>query len=176
MLATLTLVANMVVSAQGNNPKPGPVFNNIGAVYDVSDADFIPEISTKLSAIFDIDRKQDDLSKQNPLISSLHRYYNMHVRKGIPKENIRLAFVLHGGSSKDALSDKAYQKRFGVKNPNGKLIESLSKEGVQMFICGQSAAYAGFDKSELRSEVKLALSAMTVITVYQMDGYSLIKF
>ncbi len=167
---------SLLVFSQENKPKPGPVFQEMGAVFDVPNADFIPDSSLMLKAIFDIDRQQKDASQPNPLINSLHRYYNMHARAGVAPQNIQLAFVLHGGSTKDALSDEAYQERYGTSNPNRDLIKALAKRGVKMFICGQSAAYAGYQKNELMPEIQLALSAMSVLTVYQMDGYAMIKF
>lgn len=100
----------------------------------------------------------------------------MHVRNGVKESNISLAFVLHGDSTKDALKNEAYKKRYGINNPNTQLIKTLSEHGVDMFICGQSAAYSGISKSEIMPEIKLALSAMTVLTIYQSEGYSLIKF
>ena len=100
----------------------------------------------------------------------------MHVQRGIPLENIHLAFVVHGASGKDALSNEAYKKRYGVDNPNTAHIKALAEKGVHMYICGQSATHAGFIKSELMPEVEMALSAMTVLTVYQANDYSLIRF
>ena len=154
----------------------GPVFESIGAVYDVPEADFVPDSTQVLKAIFDIERWQDDPTEVNPLINSLARYINMHVQKGIPLKNIHLSFVLHGVSGKDALSDEAYKKRYGVNNPNSAHIKALAEKEVHMFICGQSATYAGYKKSELMPEIKMALSAMTVLTIYQANGYSLIRF
>ncbi|MDO7174123.1 DsrE family protein [Mariniflexile sp. AS56] len=157
-------------------PEYGPVFDQIGATFNIKDADFTPDSTSVLKAIFDIDYMPKDSLASNPLISSLHRYLNMHVKSGVKESNISLAFVLHGDSTKDALSDAAYMKKYGIKNPNTYLIKTLSEHGVAMFICGQSAAYSGISKSELLPEIKLALSAMTVLTIYQSEGYSLIKF
>jgi len=174
----VALIMLQVFFTFGQEPKPetGPVFMNIGAVYSIDNIDFLPDTSLHLKAIFDIDRKHNDPSEINSIISSLHRYYNMHVRYGIPKENIHLALVLHGGSTKDALSSKVYKDKFQVDNPNKNLIKSLSNLGVEVFICGQSMMYSGYKKEDLLPEVKVSLSAMTVLTVYQMDNYALIKF
>ena len=161
---------------QNSESYPGPVFSDMGPVFDVDDADYVPDKTQVMKAIFDIERLQEDPAIPNPLITSLHRYYNMHVRKGIPEENIHLAFVVHGSSSKDILTNEAYKKRHGVNNPNLPYIEALSKKGVDMFICGQSANYEKIRKEEILSEVKLALSAMTVLTTYQMEGYGMIRF
>ena len=165
-----------ICHAQVSESSFGPVFKSMGPVYDVDDADFIPDSDQVLKTIFDIERLQKDPMEVNPLISSLHRFVNMHVRKGIPLENIHLAFVLHGASSKDALSNEAYHKRYGVDNPNIEYIKALEEIGVHMYICGQSASYAGYEKDNLLPEVKMALSAMTVLTTYQMDGYAMIRF
>jgi len=161
---------------QSNEPTTGPVFNDVGAVFSLENLDFQLDSSQHLKAIFDIDRKQNDPAKHNSIISSLHRYYNMHVRSGVPKENIHLALVLHGSSTKDALSSSVYKEKFNVDNPNEELIKSLSDIGVEVFICGQSMSYKGYSKPDLLPQVKVALSAMTVLTVFQMNNYALIKF
>ena len=155
---------------------PGPVFDQMGAVYDVTDADYAPSEGTTLKAIFDIDRKVDDPSRSNPLITSLHRFYNMHVRNGVDEDDIHLAFVVHGASTDHVLNDEAHRERYGVDNPNSNFIKALGEKGVKMYICGQSASYRGIRKEDLLPEVSLALSAMTVLTTFQMDGYGMIKF
>ncbi|WP_405609922.1 DsrE family protein [Polaribacter sp. Asnod1-A03] len=177
-LLFLILILTQVTLSHGqkNKPTTGPVFDTIGAVFSIDNLDFIPDPSQELKAIFDVDRKQTNPSKINSIISSLHRYYNMHVRYGTPKNKIRLALVLHGSSTKDALSSSVYKEKFKVDNPNKQLIKSLSDVGVEVFLCGQSMSYSGYNKADLLPEVKVALSAMSVLTVYQMKNYSLIKF
>lgn len=161
---------------QITKPVYGPVFDEIGATFDIENADFVPDSTSILKAIFDIDYLPKDSLSSNFLISSLHRYLNMHVKNGVKESNISLAFVLHGASTKDALTNEAYERKYGIKNPNINLIKTLSEHGVEMYICGQSAAYASISKSEILTEIKLALSAMSVLTIYQSEGYSLIKF
>lgn len=174
----LALFLMQVTSVFGQDIEPttGPVFNDIGAVYSIDSLDFQLDTSQHLKAIFDVDRKQTDPGKHNSIISSLHRYYNMHVRYGVPKDKIHLALVLHGSSTKDALSSSVYKEKFNVDNPNKDLIKSLSDIGVEVFICGQSMSYKGYSKEDLLPQVKVALSAMTVLTVFQMNNYALIKF
>lgn len=171
----LSLFYNTCVG-QIEKPEYGPVFEKIGATYDIKTADFVPDSTAVLKAIFDIDYMPKDSLASNSLISSLHRYLNMHVKNGVKKSNISLAFVLHGDSTKDALTDEAYKKKYGIKNPNTNLIKTLSEHRVAMYICGQSAANSGISKSDILPEIKLSLSAMTVLTIYQSEGYSLIKF
>lgn len=162
--------------AQEKYSVSGPVFEDMGGTYDLPYFDFVPDSSQVLKAIFDIERLQEDPNEVNPIITSLHRYINMHVRKGIPLKNIHLAFVLHGVSSKDALTNEAYKSKYGVENPNIKYIQALNEIGVHLYICGQSATWIGYKEEDIMPEVKIALSAMTVLTVYQMNGYAMIRF
>lgn len=178
LLLCLTLFIAPSISSFGQTIKSttGPVFDDLGPVYSIDNDDFPLDVSQQFKAIFDVERKQTDPSEQNSIISSLHRYYNMHVRSGVPVENIHLAFVLHGGSTKDALSSAAYKEKYKVDNPNKELIETLSEMGVGIYICGQSMSSRGYKKEDLLPQVKVGLSAMTVLTVYQMNNYAMIKF
>ncbi|WP_434036175.1 DsrE family protein [Formosa sp. 4Alg 33] len=172
----LFLTQAHITYSQKIKPTTGPVFDSVGAVFTVNDLDFVPDASQELKAIFDIDNKQADASIPNRVISSMHRYYNMHVRAGIPQDQIHLALVLHGGAVKDALASAVYKEKYNVDNPNVDLIKSLSAIGVDVFLCGQSMTSGGYNKADLLPEVKVGLSAMSVLTVYQMNNYALIKF
>jgi len=174
----LAIILVYVIPSFGQNVKSstGPVFDDYGPVYSIDNVDFPLDSTQQYKAVFDVDRDQADPSQHNAIISSLHRYYNMHVRSGIPKENIHLAFVVHGGSTKDVLSSEAYKAKYNVENPNRELIKTLSEMGVGIYICGQSMMSRGYNKEDLLPEVKVGLSAMTVLTVYQRNNYGLIKF
>ena len=84
--------------------------------------------------------------------------------------------VIHGKATRELLTDVAFQKRFGMDNPNRALVEALIAADVEVILCGQSAAFGGYDKSELLPGVKLALSAMTALVGLQNQGYRLIAF
>jgi intracellular sulfur oxidation DsrE/DsrF family protein len=75
---------------------------------------------------------------------------------------------------KGALSDAAYESRYQTNNPNRDLIQKLDAAGVRFYACGQSMHFRGFERNELISPVKVGLSAMTMLTVLQADGYSLL--
>jgi intracellular sulfur oxidation DsrE/DsrF family protein len=100
----------------------------------------------------------------------------MHARAGFPKNKVHAALVLHGAASEAALSAEAYRDRHGAPNPNLQLLSELRAAGVQIFLCGQSAAHRGIAHDDLSADVDLALSAMTVLVQLQSSGYSLIAF
>jgi intracellular sulfur oxidation DsrE/DsrF family protein len=104
----------------------------------------------------------------NKNLVSVARYLNMHARNGVPVEHLQLAIVVHGPAVKNLLHTDG--------NPNLELIALLQDAGVSIYVCGQSMAFGGFAKSELANGVKIALSAMTMLTTLQSDGYALLPW
>lgn len=45
----------------------------------------------------------------------------------------QMAIILHGGATKEALSDEQYRERFGKANPNRKLMAQLRAVGVEIW-------------------------------------------
>ena len=97
-------------------------------------------------------------------------------RNGVSAENIHLALVVHGKAGFDLLKSRLYQEKFNSTNANSALLQDLMKNQVQIYLCGQSAAYYDIDKPLLEPGVKMALSAMTAHAVLNSKGYSLNPF
>jgi len=64
----------------------------------------------------------------------------------------------------------------GAENANAALIKELTENGVEIYLCGQSAAYYGVEKEDLLPNVKMALSAMTAHAILQQKGYTVNPF
>ncbi|MGC1516561.1 MAG: DsrE family protein, partial [Maribacter sp.] len=86
------------------------------------------------------------------------------------------AIVVHNAASKDMVNSTVYNEKFGVDNPNEKLLNALMDAGAAVIFCGQSSASRGFPKEDVLEGVQLSLSAMTALIQLQDDGYRLIKF
>ena len=151
----------------------GPVIEEYGPVVDV-EADYGFKENFTYRAVMDISESPDSDSALNRSIESAARFLNMHARAGIKTENMKLAMVLHGAATKDALSNQAYRSRFDASNPNNGLLEALKAAGVDIYLCGQSAGFSGYRPDELHESVTLSTSAMTVLTRLQAEGYSLL--
>ncbi len=154
----------------------GPIIEQFGVVHKIHEADFPLDPQQTYKAVFDIASTPDDPSKINPQLNTLARFLNMHAQAGVPAENLAVACAIHNLASKDALSNEAYQKRYGMDNPNLPLLKALEKAGAKIYICGQSIHSRKIDRKELAGPVKLALSAMTVLISMQNEGYRLISF
>ncbi|MGX1930007.1 DsrE family protein [Flagellimonas sp. 2504JD4-2] len=166
-------LTNSIVS---QTPKAGPVVNEFGKVYKIDNPDFKVHPDREYKAVIDVTGKPDSHDSRNPLIETAARFLNMHAQSGVPAKQLKVALVVHGGASKDVISNKAYNDRYGKDNPNTALIKSLLQIDVPVIICGQSATYHGIDRSDLIEGVQLSLSAMTALVHLQDEGYQLIKF
>ena len=91
----------------------------------------------------------------------------------VPTTNIEIVVALHGGATKLALSDNAFQKLFQQNNPNTQLMEQLANNKVRFMVCSQAMVGRKYPLDELHPRVEAALSALTVVANYQMQGFIL---
>jgi len=157
-------------------PQTGPVIKDYGPVYDVPGGSWNLEKDTHYKVSMDVSATGESSGNLNRHIESAARFLNLHARNGIDPKNIEFAIVVHGPAGKDMLKDSAYESRFDGPNPNTALLAALHNAGVEIYLCGQTAAHRGFAAEELNPAVSLALSAMTAHVRLQSEGYTLIPF
>ncbi|MGB2513935.1 MAG: DsrE family protein [Flavobacteriaceae bacterium] len=97
----------------------------------------------------------------------------MHIAQ-VPQEQVKIVVALHGEATFDALSQEAYFKKYNKPNPNLDLIEKLAAKGVSLYVCSQAMAARSIKTEALHPYVTPALSALSVLTNYQIKGYHLI--
>lgn len=171
----LLLLISTICNSQ--EPEPGKVIPEYGKTYTIESPEFTTDTSSVLKVVFDVDRSFD-ATKPNALIETAARFLNMHEKAGVDPENMKIALVLHGKSVNDVLLDEEYISKNpeSSKNPNLPLIEALSKQGVEIILCGQSATHYQVSRENASEHVKFALSAMTALVQLQNNAYQLIKF
>tara|TARA_R100001369_G_scaffold22674_1_gene41283 strand:- start:39973 stop:40473 length:501 start_codon:yes stop_codon:yes gene_type:complete len=158
-------------------PVAGNVIKDFGRTYKVEDPDFKTDTTQIFKAVFDIAKTSEDPSKPNPLLETAARFLNMHQMAGVPSKNIIVALVIHGSASQDILNDQVYSERVSVAtNPNTLLLTELANHGVEIILCGQTAAHRKITINEAHPNTKIALSAMTALVQLQNQGYQLINF
>ena len=96
-----------------------------------------------------------------------------HAHRSLGQQPLSIDLFRHA-AVKTALTKDAYNRRYNSDNPNLELLNRLHDAGVRFYICGQSMAFGGVKKDELAMPVQVALSAMTMLTVLQNDGYALL--
>jgi intracellular sulfur oxidation DsrE/DsrF family protein len=111
----------------------------------------------------------------HPAIDKLNRFVNIYAGAGSQPADVEIVAVLHDAATLVGLSDAAYERQFGVaKNPNLEVLRRLRKNGVTVFVCGQSLVSKGAQPREVDSSVTVAVSALTSLVNLQADGYAYI--
>ena len=149
-----------------------PIVDGIGGVLPRPQAAEQPRAGAKV--VFDVtnDTKSADINKG---LDRVARLLNLYGSAGLKASDVKIALVLHGESTKAALSDSSYKTRFEVeKNPNLPLIKKLQELGVEIYVCGQALNYKNFEDSEVADQIPIASAALTVVTNKQADGFSYI--
>lgn len=169
----LMIMQTSSAQAQLSTFKDGPLIKSYGRHASVENINL--PASTKLKVAFDVAAAAEP-GKINRRFDSLARFLNMHVAAGLSPENIELALVVHGKGAFDLLDDPTYEKLNNQNNLNKALLNELIKNGVKVYLCGQTAKAYEISESQLVSGAKLHLSAMTAHAVLQQQGYTVNPF
>lgn len=176
IVITFLLISFLGLNAQTTKPKTGPIIDDYGPAFGIKKADLKLEKGKEYKVIFDVFTDKSKEGKINPLIETVARYLNMHAQQGIKLKNMKVVVILHGGATRSALSNKAYEDKYGIKNPNSLIIKELEKADVAFYVCGQSLLFNKFDIEDVSEHVKISLSALTALVEYQSNGYQIINF
>jgi intracellular sulfur oxidation DsrE/DsrF family protein len=175
-LLALSLLIAPRIEAQGA-PIPGmqssgPVIQSTGMSIKVDDPTFDVSKDFVFKSVFVINAGGGDSVKVNEQLTTVARFYNVHVRHGYPEERVQAAAVVHGNGWPALLTDSAFAARFGGKpNPSRRLVEELLQHKAILVLCGQTAGSRGIRREELLPGVQVAISAMTAMNVLQARGY-----
>lgn len=154
----------------------GAIIKDFGEFFTIENPDIKTDTSASFKVIFDVSKTSEDKSVPNKYIVTAARFLNMHDDAGVKKEQLKVAMTIHASAWQDVLNNKEYKEKFGVDNPNLKLIEALDSAGVDIILCGQTAIFRGLNKENVIPSVKFALSAMTALIQYQKNGYIYMRF
>jgi intracellular sulfur oxidation DsrE/DsrF family protein len=136
----------------------------------------MPDKAQTLRAIFEATRAPEKPTELAPAINNLGSELNLLAAVGVPEANRKFAVVFHGPALAAILDEAHYRARFGVSNPNLKVLAELRKRGVELFVCGQNLASDKIDPKTLSPDVQVASDALIVLMTYQNRGYAVLSF
>jgi intracellular sulfur oxidation DsrE/DsrF family protein len=145
-------------------------------VVPVNDADEIPDPSIQYKLLFEIiiGNKSTEAKDINHGLTEVCRIINLHAASGIPVKNILPIILVHGKALFSFYTNTNYQKKYKVDNPNIAVVEELIKKtGARFIACGQSMAFVEVKHEDLIPQMKVSLTAKTVLSHYQLEGYKL---
>jgi intracellular sulfur oxidation DsrE/DsrF family protein len=153
-----------------------PVFPRIehyGEAYPIPESVDNPDPTLKYHVVVDI-KTNDKPEEANQPLLRVARLLNLLEMSKVPRENVKIVCVVHHAAAFIAMDDRRYEEKYKVPNPNSPIFAELAQAGVQLLVCGQSLRAREIDAKKLHETVKPALSAITVVTTYQLKGYALL--
>jgi intracellular sulfur oxidation DsrE/DsrF family protein len=176
-VATIVLsTASAAAQEPGGDRHAGPILESFGRHIDLPDAAFAIPTDRVYKVAFEVMEPLRAPERVHPRLEAAARLVNMYAHAGVPKENLVLALVLHGGGTQAAMTNAAYQQRHDVENPSLPLLEALADAGVEIYLCEQSRVANRVGPNEVAPPVKRALSAITTLVTLQADGYQFLTY
>lgn len=172
LFAAAFLNAGPAYAAQ-NDFWQNPVIKSGGAVHPLPDAVFQPKRNVIYKALFSVTKGEKDPKKVNGGLEHVARAVNVFASAHVPLKHMKFVVIMHGKAVPAVLDNAHYKEKFGVDNPNLKLIKELRAAGVRFAVCGQAVAGYKYKYSWVNPDIKIALSALSTLIVLQHEGYAL---
>ncbi|MEN2280964.1 DsrE family protein [Algoriphagus sp. SE2] len=153
-----------------------PLVKGFGGIYEIPDATERPDPSLEYKVIVDMTTGPADTKQISRWVDNVARLMNLHGLAGVKKEQMHVKVVIHGGAIFTILNDANYKSRYEVDNPNLPVFEALKAAGVEVYVCGQSMRARSLSKDDIWPGIQIAHSALTTLTTYVPQGYTLLKF
>lgn len=175
-MQSIILVAALATThamAQGSGEWVNPVIKEGGKVRPYPGSAAQPRPDKRYKVVFNITKAADSADKVNPGLEHIARLINLYALAKVPAKNLSIVAVVHGPATASILDDQHYREKQKTANPNTALIQALAKAGVTLFVCGQALAHQDLQPEWVHPDVRLALAALTVLPIYQSQGYAL---
>lgn len=170
LLAVTTQPLQAAGPVQGESPRvPG-----FGPAFPVMHPAVVPQPSGQYRVLMDLTKETPGYDKTNRGLELTARLANLMGLAGVPASHVHLAVVAHDQALDAMLDDAAYKAIHGINNPNGALLHALHQAGVELLVCGQTMAHRHLQASQLAPDIRVSLSALTTVLVYQQRGYSVL--
>ncbi len=168
-LATAAIVGclTMPTAAQTLAVPSAPV------MVDIPDAHEKPDPSLDYKIVFDMQTVSAAAGDINPGLKMIGTLINTYEKYGVAPDHLHLQAVFHGETILLVVDDAAYKVRTGfAHNPNAELLQQLSKAGLKMAVCGQSALQQHYDFKSILPMAQINLSASVTFINLAARGYT----
>lgn len=153
-----------------------PVIPEVDGFVTIPNAAFPPDKKRVYRAVYDATRAAKEPSQVLPALNMAGSELNAFGAAGVPLANAKFVIVFHGAALNGIFDDEHYRAKFGIANPNLKVLSELKKAGVKIYVCGQNLAAENIDPKTISPDVTVASDALIVLMALQNDGYALMSF
>ncbi len=169
------ILAVLAISTPAVEPEwTYPTIKGFGKVVPLPNAGMQPSKTAEYKVVFNL-TAAGDADKLNPSLDKLARAVNIFTSAGVPISHLHFVGVVHGPGTPMVLDNAHYREKFGVDNPNIKVIDALEAAGTKVVVCGQAVAHTGLQNEWIYSKVELTLSAITDLVLLEQQGYVFIQ-
>ena len=172
----LALLLLTQISYAQNRKWVNPIIKNYGRILDLEKVDVKPDPNMKYKILIELVHDMDKPERVNFSASNVARLINLHAVGGVKKKNLDVVVVIHAGATNAVINNEAYQVKYEKDNPYISLYEELSEAGVELIVCGQSLELYKNKAEDVIPQVKIATSALTAVSTYQLKGYAYFKW
>jgi len=123
---------------------------DFGKVYHVPFATDRPDPNMQYKIVFEASVETFDSSVIYPPLEHLARLYNLHVYGGVPQKNLDVVLVLGGNGIAVEMNNESYRKRYGIDNPNLKILAQLKAAGIKLNGCSQAMMKSHIDNGKYK--------------------------
>jgi intracellular sulfur oxidation DsrE/DsrF family protein len=177
LLCALLLAAGAAAQADDAAPAADawvtPALPGVGKMHPLPKAAYQPQPGVTYKIVFAITKDSDKPGELNHSLDAVARTVNLYASAGTPLDHMKFVAVINGAAAAAVLDNEHYKQKFGVDNPNLDLIHKLRAAGIDVAVCGQALAHLEYDQAWVDPAVKVALSALTTITILETQGYVL---
>lgn len=153
-----------------------PFITGYGDVFEVAPTKEVVNKKGKYKILVDIISPAANAKEISEHFENIARIANLHIAAGVKPENLSVMAVVHGPAVSFILNNETYKQKFGVDNPNQPLFTALKAAGIPLYVCGQTLFKRKVDPSTLAQEFDIVQSAVTTITTYAPQGYTVLKY
>jgi intracellular sulfur oxidation DsrE/DsrF family protein len=164
------------IKSIAQNNRSNPVIPGADGFIVIKDAKMQPDKNRIYKAVYDATKASKDSSQILPALNMAGSELNGLGVYGITLDHAKFVIVFHGSAITGILDNNHYKNKFGIDNPNLKVLSELKKSGVQLFVCGQNLLSENIDPKTLSPDVTVASDALIVLMAFQNDGYALMSF
>ena len=140
---------------------------------DIPDAHEMPDPSLDYKIVFDMQTVGATAGDISPGLKMIGTLINTYEKHGVAPDHLHLQAVFHGETILLVVDDATYKARTGfAHNPNAELLEQLSKAGLKLVVCGQSAMQRHYDFKSILPLAQINLSASVTFINLAARGYT----
>ncbi len=174
-VTAMLLISSAPLAAAASIHWTYPAIAHYGPVRPLPDAAVQPQGGRTYKAVFDVTKPIKAPSRVDAGLDHVARAVNVFAAAHVPPSHLHFVAVLHGPATRAVLDNAHYRRLYGRDNPNLPLLKALRKAGVDVEVCGQALADNHFRRGWVAPSVRVTLSALSDLIIYQNEGYAFVK-